>query len=183
MPSDTVMGLYRELTELKTRLREAMRAEAGPGVPEDYEFQGEGGPVKLSELFGGHEDLLVIHNMGKGCNYCTLWADGLAGYAPMIGRRCALALSSPDAPDVQARVKAERGWPYRMVSVKGNTFAHDMGFVVNEGYMPGVSAFHKNGAGTITRTGLAYFGPGDDFCPIWPLFDLLDGGARGWEPT
>lgn len=182
MPSERVMALYRELTELKTKLREVMREQAGPAVPKDYEFEGEGGPVRLGELFGGHDDLLVIHNMGRSCNYCTLWADGLAGFAPMIEERCALALSSPDTPDVQAQVKRERGWPYRMVSVKGNTFAHDMGFVASGGYMPGVSAFHKNEGGAITRTGAAYFGPGDDFCPIWPLFELLEGGAKGWEP-
>lgn len=182
-PRQAITDLYMQLMDLKKRIREAVREQMGPGVPQDYVFAGEGGPVRLRELFGEHDDLLVIHNMGKSCNYCTLWADGLAGFAPMIEERCALALSSPDAPDVQARVKRERGWPYRMVSVKDNTFAHDMGFVIDEGYMPGVSAFHKDKAGEITRTGAAYFGPGDDFCAIWPLFELLEGGARGWEPA
>ena len=181
-PRQAITDLYIQLLDLKKRIREAVREQMGPDVPQDYVFVGEDGPVKLSELFGEHDDLLVIHNMGKSCNYCTLWADGLASYAPMIGERCALALSSPDAAEVQAQVKRERDWPYRMVSIKDNTFGHDMGFVIDEGYMPGVSAFHKDSTGTIMRTGAAYFGPGDDFCPIWPLFDLLEGGPKGWEP-
>lgn len=182
MASERFNAAYQNLQKAKAEMLAAMREAHGPEVKEDYEFQTEQGRVKLSELFGDHDDLLVIHNMGRSCNYCALWADGLASLEPMITERCALALSSPDSPETQAEVKAKRGWPYQMVSLKGNRFAHDMGYVTDHGYMPGVSAFHKNEAGEITRTGSAFFGPGDDFCPIWPLFDLLDGGAKGWEP-
>lgn len=182
MPSDRFNKAYENLLNAKAEMRTVMKEAYGPEVKEDYEFLTEQGQVKLSELFGEHADLLVIHNMGRSCNYCTLWADGLASLEPMITERCALALSSPDAPDTQAEVKAKRGWPYQMVSVKGNRFAHDMGYVSDHGYMPGVSAFHKNDAGEITRTGSSFFGPGDDFCAVWPLFELLEGGANGWEP-
>lgn len=181
-PRQAITDLYMQLMDLKKQIRTAALEQMGAGVPRDYVFAGEDGPVGLGELFGERDDLLVIHNMGQGCNYCALWADGLASLAPLIEERCALALSSPDAPDVQAQVKRDRGWPYRMVSVQDNTFAQDMGFADEGSYMPGVSAFHKDKAGAITRTGAAFFGPGDDFCPIWPLFELLEGGAKGWEP-
>jgi hypothetical protein len=26
------------------------------------------------------------------------------------------------------------------------------------------------------------FSPGDDFCIVWPIFDLLPGGAGNWDP-
>jgi hypothetical protein len=42
---------------------------------------------------------------------------------------------------------------------------------------PGVSALRKTEGGAIERTGRTRFGPGDDFCALWPLFDLLEGGA------
>jgi predicted dithiol-disulfide oxidoreductase (DUF899 family) len=45
-----------------------------------------------------------------------------------------------------------------------------------------VSAFHRNDDGTVVRTGKAIFGPGDDFCALWHLLDLLPGGPKGWEP-
>ena len=47
---------------------------------EDVVFESEVGPVRLSELFGEHDDLVIIHNMGASCRYCTLWADGFSGY-------------------------------------------------------------------------------------------------------
>ena len=179
---DSITDLYAQLHELKARIRNAVHEQHGSGVPEDYAFAGQQGTVKLSQLFGDRDDLLVIHNMGRSCSYCALWADGLAGFYPMITQRCAIVLTSPDTPEAQAQVKQQRGWPFQMLSVKGNTFAKDMGFHTDRGYLPGVSAFHRSGDGAITRTGSAFFGPGDDFCPIWPLFDLLEGGAKGWEP-
>ncbi len=46
-------------------------------VVEDYKLYGPGNKsVKLSQLFGDKEDLIVIHNMGTDCSYCTMWADG-----------------------------------------------------------------------------------------------------------
>jgi predicted dithiol-disulfide oxidoreductase (DUF899 family) len=33
------------------------------------------GTVRLSELFAGKADLILIHNMGTTCPNCTLWAD------------------------------------------------------------------------------------------------------------
>ncbi len=32
------------------------------------------------EMFGDKKQLLLIHNMGQGCRYCTLWADGFNGF-------------------------------------------------------------------------------------------------------
>ncbi|MEO1008664.1 MAG: DUF899 family protein [Planctomycetota bacterium] len=179
---DTIQGLFQKVADARAELQAAVHQAHGSDVPRDYAFGTGEGEVTLSELFGGHDDLLVIHNMGRSCSYCSLWADGLASLHPKITERASIALSSPDAPDVQAEVAQRRGWPYRMVSVAGNTFAEDMGFKSERGYLPGVSAFHKNEDGSITRSGSAYFGPGDDFCAIWPLFDLLEGGAKGWEP-
>jgi hypothetical protein len=71
-----------------------------------------------------------------------------------------------------------------MVSMGSSTFNHDMGFEpeVGKGVWPGVSSFHKREDGTIERISSAQFGPGDLFCPVWPLLDLLKDGAAGWEP-
>jgi hypothetical protein len=58
-----------------------------------------------------------------------------------------------------------------------------MGYRTDDGVvLPGASAFRKQGDGAIERTGIAEFGLGDDFCAVWPLFDLLEGGAGAWRP-
>ena len=47
--------------------------------------------------------------------------------------------------------------------------------------MPGVSTFRKNADGTIDRIAKDFFGPGDLYCGVWHLFDLLADGVDGWE--
>jgi hypothetical protein len=44
-----------------------------------------------------------------------------------------------------------------------------------------VSVFQRQGT-SIVRVSEAAFSPGDDFCTVWHLFDLLPGGAAGWSP-
>ena len=173
--------MEQKIHELKQELGKA-RSESQPEPVKDYEFQTIDGPKRLSELFGGMDDLLLVHNMGKGCRYCSLWADGLDGYFPHIAGRAAFVLVSPDKPEVQREFAEKRGWRFPTVSDLDRVFTGDMGYVRDEGFYPGISAFHKAEDGSITRTGTAVFGPGDDFCPVWPLFELLNGGAKGWEP-
>ncbi len=102
------------------------------------------GPVRLSQLFGGGRDLIVIHNMGASCPYCTMWADGYNGLYAHIATRAALVVSSPDPPDVQRRFARSRGWRFPIVSHQGTTFAADMGYRSRDGgWLPGLSAFRR----------------------------------------
>lgn len=178
-----IAELEEKLQALKKDVSEARRARP-PEVVKDWELQDlDGKPVRLSGLFGGHYDLLVIHNMGKRCNYCTLWADGMNGFVRHFDARCGFALCSADPPAIAREHAKARGWTYRVVSGAASEFARAMGFTDEKGApWPGVSAFHKRTDGSIVRTGKAPFGPGDDFCAVWPLFDLFEGGAGKWEP-
>jgi predicted dithiol-disulfide oxidoreductase (DUF899 family) len=147
----------------------------------------EARPVTLRQLFEGKRDLLVVHNMGRSCAYCALWADGFIGLAPHIIERAGFALTSPDDPATLKATGARRGWNFRCVSIAGTTFATDLGYDHakpdgSRGYLPGVSAFHLEDDGQVVRTGHAPFGRGDQFCAIWPMFALLRGGDAGWEP-
>ena len=47
----------------------------------------KGGTILLG-MFGEHDMLLLIHNMGQGCRYCTLWADGFTGFCHIWNRPC-----------------------------------------------------------------------------------------------
>ena len=150
-------------------------------IIKDYEFiDFEGNKIKLSELFGSKQDLILVHNMGNNCPYCTMWADGFNGLLPHLEDRSSFVLSSPDEPSVQKEFANSRGWKFKMVSTSGTSFAKDMGFEKNGLPQPGVSVFYKND-GELTRVGKDSFGPGDKYCPTFPLFDLLKDGANNWE--
>lgn len=179
---EELAAAYRELEAAQEKYR-AARAKVPPEVVRDYTLTGPGGvPVTLSSLFGERTELMVIHNMGKGCEYCTLWADGFNGVYQHLRDRAPFVVISPDAPEVQAAFAASRGWQFPMMSSMGTTFRADMGFENEEGTMPGVSTFRKNADGTITHTAKDMLGPGDDYCAVWHLFDLLPDGVNGWEP-
>ena len=44
--------------------------------------------------------------------------------------------------------------------------------------LPGISTFRKDDPGLIYLHAQSPFGPGDDYCVTWSLFDLLPSGAK-----
>jgi predicted dithiol-disulfide oxidoreductase (DUF899 family) len=143
----------------------------------------DGSEIRLSEMFGSHSDLILVHNMGRSCPYCTMWADGFTGLTKHLENRAAFVVVSKDDIDTQREFYQSRNWNFRMYSSHGTTFNKDLNFEAEDGgQWPGVSAFHKDESGRIFRTGYTFFGPGDDFCAVWPMVDLLREGAHGWEP-
>ncbi len=169
-----------EIAELRHKMRQA-QADVEPEPVQDYDFAIPTGTVRLSQLFGERRDLFVIHNMGRGCPHCTLWADGFTGIYPHIVDRAAFVVASPDPPHVQQSFAAARGWRFPMVSHRGTSFATDMGYrSTTGGWLPGVSVFQRKGD-TIARVADTGFEPGDDFCTLWHLFDLLPEGRAGWQ--
>ena len=177
---------YEDLEKAKQKLVE-LRRQLPPESVEDYELTGPDGGVKLSAMFGEKPDLILIHNMGSGCPYCTMWADEFNGVLHHLESRAAFVVVSPDSPETQQSLATRRGWRFRMYSAAGTTFIEDMGFGSEEENfdshaMPGVSAFHKNGDGSIVRVSRDFFGPGDPYCGVWHLFELLRDGPGDWEP-
>lgn len=181
--TSTIEALEQQIEALKQQLAEARRA-AGPEVVGEYTFRdAEGRARRLTELFGGKRDLIVVHNMGRSCPYCTLWADGFVGLTAHLSDRAAFVLSSYDPWETMRDFAKSRGWNFPVVSVAGTTFAKDMGYEQGPGQpAPGVSAFHMGEDGVVVRTGHAGFGPGDDFCALWPMLDLLKDGPGAWRP-
>lgn len=181
--NDEIQAIERQILALNEKLGDARR-RAQPEPVRDYTLRNpDGSEVRLSELFGDHDDLILIHNMGRSCVYCTLWADGFDSSAPHLENRAAFVLASADEPDTLREFADSRAWRYRVVSAAGSDLAKDMGFASPTGDpWPGVSAFRRKPDGSIVRTGRSPFGPGDPFCSTWHLFDLLENGADGWTP-
>ncbi len=172
--TDRLDGLHERLSALEREIVSLRRQLAQRDIA-DYQFTAWGGqPIQLSELFGEGDQLILIHNMGFACPYCTMWADGFNGLLPYIEERAAFVVASPDDVNAQEKGAAERGWHFRMVSTKGSPFANDMGFETEDGQpMPGVSTFVRIDDATIRRHDSAPFGSGDKFCAVWSFFDLL----------
>src|SRR5690349_20311246 len=101
--------LRKQLAAVRREMRQ-VQAEVEPETVADYQFETTKGAVRLSQLFGAKQELFVIHNMGRSCSSCTLWADGFNGVYPHIADRAAFVISTPDAPEVQRDFAASRGW-------------------------------------------------------------------------
>ena len=89
------MALRRQ-TESVAALRRAL--PAGGMVAEDFLFEGDDGPLKLSDLFKPGMDTLAIYSFMFGpdvklpCTGCTHFLDGLEGMVRHITQRINLAV-------------------------------------------------------------------------------------------
>ena len=69
---EKMVAYRRQIADIRRKMRTTL-ASIEPQEVSDYEFNTPEGTVRLSELFGHHEDLMVVHNMGSPCPSCTLW--------------------------------------------------------------------------------------------------------------
>lgn len=178
-----ISALEQEIIQKKQELYR-LKKEMPTFTVEDYPLlQRDGSQVKLSDLFGDKNQLILVHNMGKSCPYCTLWADGFKGIYRYLESMAAFAVSLPDHPEVMDTFAKERDWQFTLVSTSICTLKKDLGFQLSDGsYYPGVSTLYKDADGIIWHVAKAFFGPGDDFCALWYLFDLLKFPDPDWEP-
>ncbi len=175
--------LTDDLMKLRAKVAEVRRKIPAAEV-QDYTMTGMSGEkIKLSEMFGSKNELILIHNMGRSCRYCTLWADGLSSSTKHFESRAAFVLTTPDDHETARKFAMERGWQFKMYSTEGTSFKCDMGFANEKNDpMPGVSIFKKEADGKIIHVTKDFFGPGDDYCSIWHFFDLLPSAGETWEP-
>ena len=171
-----IQELGKEVMQKAQELHK-LRLELPPTEVEDYVFEGpDGAEVRLSGLFGDRKDLVLIHNMGSSCPYCTLWADSFNGLLPYFVDRAAFAVVSPDEPEVQRNFAETRGWKFPMFSDRERRFTKEMGFwgsygegAGGDGPWPGFSTFRlKPTARVRSRNGRAALrGSLADCCEEW----------------
>ncbi len=178
--SEDIANLEKQIFELTGRLNALREANVGEQV-QNYTFSTLDGEVTLSEMFGDHDRLLMIHNMGQGCRYCTLWADGFNGFLPHLESVMSVVLVSKDAPDVQRTFANSRQWRFRLASHGGGPYAAEQTVVQGQDNMPGAVVYERDGT-RITRKNAAVFGPGDLYCSMWNLLGLAGLGEAQWTP-
>lgn len=173
--------LSEQIAELRKREIE-LKQKWGACDVEDYLLHDNDGPVRLSAAFGQHDTMVLVHNMGKNCPYCTLWADGFESLYSYIEdgvpggqTKAAFVVVSPDDPETQYEVADDRAWSFRMLSSKGTSLFKDLGFADDKGNpWPGVSILKRDG-GSLKRVARDFFGPGDDYNAVFSFFRLMPG--------
>ncbi len=113
---------------------EHLRRRALPWVrvEKDYVFQGPDGPLSLSDLFDGRDQLIVYHFMfgpdwNEGCPGCSFLADHVDGarqhfehqghqFCRGVARSCSIKLMA---------YRKRMGWSFPWVSSLGNDFNFD----------------------------------------------------------
>ena len=142
MSEDRIVELERKIGELNAELTALRKISPGTPVP-DYTFRTQNGDATLRGLFGDRDKLLAIQNMGQGCRYCTLWADGFNGLLPHLESALAVVLVSKDPPDVQRKFANSRGWRFRLASHGGGDYIREQGVLEGGDNYPGRSALRK----------------------------------------
>ena len=180
MANSEIADLERQIFDLTVQLNELRKSNTGDPV-RNYTFTTAEGETTLLDLFGDKDKLLVIHNMGQGCRYCTLWGDGFNGFLPHLESALSVVLVSKDAPDVQRQFANARGWRFRLASHGGGDYISEQTVVEGMDNMPGAVVYGRDGD-TITRMNACVFGPGDIFCSMWGLLGLAGMGEADWTP-
>ena len=175
-----IQATETEIFELTQKLA-ALRKDAKTVEVPDYTFATQAGAVSLSALFAEKSQLLAIHNMGQGCRYCTLWADGINGFLPHLESTMSVVLLSKDSPELQREFANSRGWRFRLASHGGGTYAAEQTVMPNENNMPGCVVYEKDGE-RILRKNSAVFGPGDLYCSAWNFLALAGIGTDAFTP-
>ena len=177
---DEIVKIQKQIFELKQELGK-LHASNPLSTVKDYVFTTLNGELALSDMFAGKETLMLIHNMGTSCDYCSLWADGFNGFLPHLSSIFSVYLVSKNTPKEQEAFKHARGWDFDMASHDGGDYIKEQTVLAGEDNMPGV-VFYQMNDGKPQRKNSAIFGPGDDYCSMWSLLSLAGVSEKDWTP-
>ena len=195
-------ALLAEEIELRRHIERvaALRRTLPPGgrIPEDYTFEGRGGAVRLSQLFGD-KDTLVIYSMMFGpqreraCPMCTAMLTSWDGTARNLRERVALAVTARSPIERLLDYKKERGWQNLQIysDPEGN---YTRAYVsAEDGDVPGLTIFTRRD-GTVRHFWSAEMSGemadpnqdprgAPDLDPLWTILDHTPAGRGAtWYP-
>ncbi len=180
MAKEQIQQLEMQIFELTQKLHALRKDQRAEPVP-NYEFDTQTGKLSLLDLFAGKSKLLAIHNMGQGCRYCTLWADGINPFIPHLESALSVVLLSKDTPDVQRRFANSRNWRFRTASHGGGDYIKEQTVMQGADNMPGAVVYEREDD-SIYRKSAGIFGPGDLYCSMWNILGLAGLGEAEWTP-
>lgn len=194
--------LLSEEIELRRHIEQvaALRRALPPGgvIPEDYVFESSKGAVRLSQLFGDKNTLVVYSMMfgpqrERACPMCTAMLTSWEGTARNLRERVALAVTARSPIERLLNFKRERGWQNLQIysDTKGD---YTRSYVsADDDDVPGLSVFTRSD-GTIRHFWSGEMSgemadPGQDprgapdLDPLWTILDLTpEGRSATWYP-
>ena len=145
-----IENLEKEISEIKKEIVK-LRLENSNQLIKDFKLKLHSKKiVKLSTLFDKKKELIISFNMGKKCQYCTLWADEYNGIIQHLENRAPFFVVSPDSIETQTEFAKSRNWKFKMLSCQNMDFYKVLGFYNgNDGTWPGVACLIKDDKGNI----------------------------------
>ena len=180
MSQQEIAELEREIFDLTAKLNRLRKAAEPKPVP-DYRFATLSGDVSLLDLFADRQHLLAIHNMGQGCRFCTLWADGFNGVLAHLESVMSVVLLSRDPPRLQRDFANSRNWRFRLASHGGGSYIREQTVMEGGDNMPGAVLYERS-EDRVLRRNSVIFGPGDLYCSLWNLLALAGMDEDDWTP-
>ncbi len=193
----------KQLTRLRDEVTAARQNLPQVLVEKNYLFNGESGPVLLSDLFGDHSQLIVQHFMfgpdwEEGCPSCSFWVDGINGTLGHLAARDTAYVAVSRAPiDKLLSYRKRMDWTIPWVSSLDNDFNFDFGVSFTSeridggdakynfglsnhppGEAPGFSVFVKDRDGRIFRSYSTYARGLDPMNPVYQYLDLTPKGRN-----
>lgn len=194
--------LLAEEIELRRKIESvaALRRKLpeGGAVPEDFAFEGETGPVLLSEMFGDKDTLLVYSMMfgperKAACPMCTAFLQTWNGTARNLRERVALAVTARSPMDRLREFRGKRGLGYLPFFSDGSGGYTRAYVSAEDADMPGFSVFTRKD-GTVRHFYSGEMGPdtadpgqdprgAPDMDLLWAMLDMTPGGrGKDWYP-
>ena len=180
MSNEKIIELEQKIGELLAELNALRKMNMGTPVP-NYIFSTLTGETTLRDLFGQKDKLLVIHNMGQACRYCTLWADGFNGLLMHLESVISVVLLSKDSPEIQRRFANSRDWRFQLASHGGGDYIREQSVHEGSDNFPGAVIYQRDGD-RVLRKNSCVFGPGDIYCAQWSLLSLAGLSEGDWTP-
>ena len=196
---DALLAEEIELRRHIERVAQLRRAlPPGGAIPKDYRFEGEHGPVGLSDLLGDRQTI-AIYSMMYGpkrkepCPMCTSLLSAWDGEARDVEQRIALVVTARSPIDRMLAFKRKRGWRHlKMVSDLSGDYTRAYVNADDED-VPAFNVFTRRD-GTLRHFWAGEMGaesadPGQDprgapdLMPLWTILDNTpEGRGTDWYP-
>ena len=196
---DALLAEEIELRRHIERVAEQRRAlPPGGEIAKDYRFEGESGPVAMSELFGDKQTL-AIYSMMYGpkrkepCPMCTSLLSAWDGEARDVEQRIALVVTARSPIERVQAFEKQRGWRYlRIVSDVSGEYTRAY-VSAEDADVPAFNVFtRRDGRIRHFWAGEMFANTADpgqdprgapDLMPLWNILDCTpEGRATDWYP-
>ncbi|CAK7257746.1 MULTISPECIES: thioredoxin family protein [unclassified Shinella] len=200
-----LLALEKEETKLRDKVRAERLALPWVKVDKTYTFDTPDGEKTLADLFDGRSQLIVYHFMygpdwDAGCPGCSFMADHVDGMLPHLNNHDVTMIAVSRAPLEKLEAYRKRmGWKFPWVSAYGSDFNFDyhVSFTKEElasgkviynyretdaadahDELPGLSAFFKDGDGTVYHTYSDYARGGEEALGTLMILDRAPKGRN-----